>query len=558
MARTLMTFPWLWLPALALSVPFAALAHDDELDPERLQELESAEAAIHDEMMAEAEELEPEWDDAGFWMENPGFDVTVQYSEELQEFFWEDDDGDDEFQVFEGEVLDPGPSWEEMIRVAQLIEEFYAMATAEQLAWLLSDTVDADGDGWSNRQEFLDSGTDPFNRDTDGDGWVDGPANKRYSLKLLSMSRSDDHDWWDCWDCDGADDIYFVVDDARWPQAGATWGNAAINGEWTLADETTISLNTWVEDRVMPLNGPGALTSRIEIWDDDDDLGIPDDWYEDDEYFSFEIDMLKATPGVPFTVYLKNKCADFTVTMMVSVSTFADPHGLDGGSFDYDDDGLSDGDEAYLARMFRGMSDPTAQDIWVEFDRASDIGHWSKRSRYMVVSSFERHGISLHIDDGRWGGGTAVNHTGTLSEAQWHSHYANDFTDWRKGLFRYALLVDELWTGRSGKRIGDGLMVDTSRFWFPGAVTDAGTFMHELGHGLGLRLALFPNSYIDSHTGNIDSHYYYSCMNYWYQYRLVDYSEGDDPGRNDLDDWGNLDLGYDLPSRWSWSVIATP
>jgi len=548
------THRWLWLPVLALTLPAAALADDDDL--ETLEELQALEEVLHEEMLFEVEELEPAYDDNAFWEANPEFDVTVHYSEELQEYFWEGEDGDDEFEMFEGEMFDPGPSIEDAIRIAQMLEDFYAMAAAQQLAWLMSDTLDSDGDGWSNRHEFMVSGTDPFDPDTDDDGWVDGPANARYSLQLISMSRHDTYDWWDLADCYGDDDIYFIVDDARWPQAGATYGNAAINGEWTLKNNRTITPNTWIEERVMPTNGPGAMTSRISIWDDDADLGIPDDWYEDDKYAAFEVDLLKATPGVPFHAYPSTSCSDFTVTMAVWVDHFADPDPFDGGYYDSDSDGISDGDEANLARWFRGMGHPNVKDIWVEFDRASDIGNWAERSRYMVVSQFERHGISLHIDDGRWGGGTSVSHTGTLSESDYNSHYANDFTDWRKGLFRYALLVDDLWTGKSGKFMGDGIIVDTSRFWFPGAVTDAGTFMHELGHALGLRKHLFPNSYIDSYSADPDSHYYYSCMNYWYQYRLVDYSEGDDPGKDDINDWALLDLAYELPSRWSVSVIT--
>ena len=76
-----------------------------------------------------------------------------------------------------------------------------------------------------------------------------------------------------------------------------------------------------------------------------------------------------------------------------------------------------------------------------------------------------------------------------------------------------------------------------------------------LGAAQALTRARFPGSYIDTKTANFDTHYYYSCMNYWYQYRLVDYSEGDDPSSGDLNDWANLDLSHGMPG---WLAVLSP
>ncbi|MBT3220091.1 MAG: hypothetical protein HN348_13455 [Proteobacteria bacterium] len=434
----------------------------------------------------------------------------------------------------------------EFTRLAKIKADYEAKSMAEQLAFLLSNTIDADNDGWTNLEES-GFGTDPFNKDTDGDGWGDGPINTRYFLRLLSMSRDDDHGIGSCWACDGADDIYFIVDDSRWPQASDTWGNSAINGEWELEDDDTIYPDLIVEERLVPLNGPTNLVSQISIWDDDADLGYPDDWYEDDLYFSFEVDLLEHTPGVPFEIKLTNKCAHFVVTMMVEQYKFADPFMLDYGSMDYDEDGLNDGEEAFLASVFQGMADPYKKDIWVEVDRASDVDWWDDEARYMVVSQFERHDINLRIDDGRFGGGGVISHTGKMSHQEWMYHHSNSYTPWRQGLFRYAILVEELYTETSGKAIGNTFLIDADRYFFnTRAVAQAGTFMHELGHTLGLVTARFPDSYIDTKTANGPTHLYYSCMNYWYQYGLVDYSEGDDPKWNDIDDWSIIDPRYAL------------
>ncbi len=568
---------WPWFAAFALTLPAPALADEAvpvlellevEDSPELLEVLvQTEEAVLAAELDAAGPELRPiELDDA-FWTENGDFDVTVSYSEEDVEQFDEDSDDDGpEFQVFEADFLETGPSWSEMIEIALMWADYLAKTEAEKQALLHHPTLDSDGDGLTNLFETGTTGTDPFDKDSDDDGWMDGPANMRYRLMLLEMTRWDDP-W--TWQCAGDDDIYFIVDDARWPQASATYGNSAINGEWTLPDETTITLNTVVEERVMPLNGPTKMVSRISIWDDDVDIGYHDDWYEDDHYFSFEVDLLKPTPDVPFTVTLNNSCGEYTVKMVVYTSKFGDPDPLDGGSGDADNDGLTDLSEARLARIFGGMSDPYTEDIWIEIDRASDSAVTGLRDkpRYMVVSQFKRHGINLRIDAGRFGGGTTISHTGELYESDFDSVRHANFTTWRVGLFRYALFVDQVWTGRSGKWMGDTIVIDGNRYWLDVWNTaQAGTFIHELGHALKLVFWLYPSSYIDIGPFEYDSERdvwgdspcsfkYYSSMNYRYQYTLVDYSEGDDPSCNDLDEWSLIDLGHALaPQMLTYTI----
>jgi len=64
-----------------------------------------------------------------------------------------------------------------------------------------------------------------------------------------------------------------------------------------------------------------------------------------------------------------------------------------------------------------------------------------------------------------------------------------------------------------------------------------GTYMHELGHQLGLpHLRVFPWQPLYWLSGN-----YKSCMNYRYNFKIVDYSDGTH-GFMDRDEWGNLDL----------------
>ncbi|MBT3223777.1 MAG: hypothetical protein HN348_32310, partial [Proteobacteria bacterium] len=469
---------------------------------------------IEDVMLANAEEAQAhEWRavelDEEFWAQNSfAYDVEVI-------------DADDHQSMFDMDTL--------QVNTVYDFVEYWGEWTEDQSDYfnrLFSDSYDDDSDGLTNLSELY-AGTDPYNKDSDGDGWADGPSNIRYQLRLETVSRSDHYSFWDTAYCTGEDEIYFIVDDARWPKAGATYGNSAINGFWELDDDETIWPNTIVEERVMPMNGPTRMRSKISIWDDDaeHDLKV-DDWYEDDHYFSFEVDLLKADSNGQIKVVLKNKCARFDVTFKVEQTKFADPIPMDYGFYDTDGDGLQDFNESFLASVFEGMADPEKQDIWVEVDRASDVGSgWRDHARHMVVSQFERHNINLRIDDGRFGGGTVIPHSGKLSAHNWGTYRNQHFTSWRKGLFRYAIIADEIYTKRSGVADGDSFLVDGNRFFYnKSSLTQSGTFMHELGHSLGLTKGRFPNSYIDKDSLSRESMDYYSCLNYLYQYTLVDYS----------------------------------
>ena len=62
--------------------------------------------------------------------------------------------------------------------------------------------------------------------------------------------------------------------------------------------------------------------------------------------------------------------------------------------------------------------------------------------------------------------------------------------------------------------------------------------MHETGHTLGISRGNTPGC--DSHD-YVKYWRYRSCMNYFYVYFHVDYSDGSH-GKNDWDDWDRIDL----------------
>ena len=128
----------------------------------------------------------------------------------------------------------------------------------------------------------------------------------------------------------------------------------------------------------------------------------------------------------------------------------------------------------------------------------------------------------------------------------------------RRWVFRYALKEsDDGQCDRGGQAEigGNDLVVlntdarrldDAGREIWPGGET----FMHELGHNLGL----FRNDFAG--IDNQDTRYpwkedfwlygpYHSCMNYRYTWHYVNYSHGTQ-GEYDFDDWGNIDLKHFL------------
>jgi len=186
-----------------------------------------------------------------------------------------------------------------------------------------------------------------------------------------------------------------------------------------------------------------------------------------------------------------------------------------------------------------------------------ESGDHSHRPLYLddVIDSFANHNIALHIDDGCMGGGRGnIPHTDVL-ESPWEETYQSQeiyFNPDRLHIFHYCVMAHRILfegsTDRSGVGGGDSFtvaheVVKVDRDWI------TATFMHELGHTLGLHhygdVGQCPHA--PDHENGAGCPDYVSIMSYYYQLHPDRWpsswngfpSYGSRPGWND---WDNLNF----------------
>ncbi len=202
---------------------------------------------------------------------------------------------------------------------------------------------------------------------------------------------------------------------------------------------------------------------------------------------------------------------------------------------DYDGDGKIDVDLPAMG------ADPNVPDIFVEVDwmvRPQKKFLWweiqagrsmapSEDAMKLVYESFKRHGINLHIDVGpdsidfvtgkKWenlSGGNEIPYEKKFNiKSSWNSTVNANFSKARHSVFKHCLFVNQYDGTSSGKSNGipGQFFIVANQDWVfnGGDISVGGTFMHELGHTLGLR-----------HGGCDHEHYkpnYLSVMNYAFQ-----------------------------------------
>ena len=232
-------------------------------------------------------------------------------------------------------------------------------------------------------------------------------------------------------------------------------------------------------------------------------------------------------------------------------------------NLDPDKDGLNNVEE-YLTDEYG--SNPHKKDIFVEVDVMDPSYKIVERKANKMINDFAKHNITLHIIQGELSGDVVekkdyVNYE-TLINIYWDYFLDKNPQNWKKGVFHYSILTDSLFlTGFVfiGWDEADsfGLKANNFETLYAKIFSDhvvSTYFMHELGHTLGLFHDLFNG--VDNYSsvrpfirGTIVYKNYHSCMNYGYAMYILDYSDGTH-GRNDFNDWGNIDLLFFQDSYW--------
>jgi hypothetical protein len=245
----------------------------------------------------------------------------------------------------------------------------------------------------------------------------------------------------------------------------------------------------------------------------------------------------------------------------------------DHNNIDSDYDGLSNYEE-YLTSKWG--SDPWRKDLFVELDIMDEgpngeISEFPQESKELLNTVFNRQNIVLYLDDGCLGGGEAIpfDDSSTMDEIReiyWNYFLHQDEENWRLGVFHYGLLIYNAehhhgfgFSGRIKPVIDSfqisarGMETKSDYPFFNRKIVYASTYMHELGHTLGI----FHGNTLG--CDNLESDFlgsewlkwrsYKSVMNYGYIYRMVDYSDGS-RGKNDFDDWDRIDLTYFQTPLW--------
>ena len=391
--------------------------------------------------------------------------------------------------------------------------------------------MDSDGDCLINYVEYA-IGTDPNNPDTDGDGWFDGPCNERWNLVLTRIYARDEQE-----DA-GRDELYLIADDVRHPHGD-------LDDYWHYDDGDRRNHNRTVASRTRGrAHNAGLRTVRIEGWEDD--VEIFNSWSVDDLLFNFSIDLGAYDDGDTFSRRHRAGDWDYELSFRVEVERFADPTPL--ADADADADGIAESDEYRVARYLGGIADPERTDVLVEVDWMS--GHYLRTpAKRQVITQLYRHGVHLEIWRHR---ALSVDDCLTVPEAR--AIYNTSFTRKNYDAFRYAIMSEEIWNDASGVAWGDLFIVDDSTWWIDGRVlAQAGTFIHELGHTLGLVNGP-KNSTVPGEFWLIDTTAWFSydsAMNYLYQPTMVDYSgSGSGGSSHDHNDWQDIDAADGLGWRF--------
>ncbi|RLF59482.1 MAG: hypothetical protein DRN27_02500 [Thermoplasmata archaeon] len=241
------------------------------------------------------------------------------------------------------------------------------------------------------------------------------------------------------------------------------------------------------------------------------------------------------------------------------------PYEWDNHKFlDPDGDALSNIQECYTDTY---GSNPYVKDIFLEIDWMKspdmEINKPSISLIQQIIDEFAKHDIMLHVDLGNLGCGTEIPDLCSksseyleLHNLYWTCFLNNSIQNPRKGIFHYGIICNYCadlnfpfigWDAFDSFAISAGWLEDSLKFYDRGNLI-AGAIMHHLGHTLGITaddhfgidnmktIRLFSNEWLKFLP-------YYSCMNYFYKYQILTYSDGS-KGSNDFNDWDNMEFDF--------------
>jgi len=245
----------------------------------------------------------------------------------------------------------------------------------------------------------------------------------------------------------------------------------------------------------------------------------------------------------------------------------------DHAHLDPDNDSLNNIEECY---MDGSGANPFSKDMFLEFDWTMSMVVNStnkppEKEVAAMIEAFARNNITLHVDTGELGGGEEMPTQSYISYAEiiniyWDFFLQNDLNNPRQRIFHYGIICDYSegggfavmgWSHLNAFIISAQLLAELYPYYTKGWLTTAAS-MHEVGHTCGLIATVYAG--IDN-KNTIYPYYkefwmylpYRSMLNYHYTYSFLDYSDGSH-GRQDFNDWGNLDFSFFKNTDFSYLV----
>lgn len=367
--------------------------------------------------------------------------------------------------------------------------------------------VDFDGDGLSNYQE-LSHGTGMFNSDTDGDGLNDGVEINIH--KTNPVARDTDGDTLN----DGIEINTYGTNPLNMDSDGDGLNDAIeIITYWTnptLSDTDGDGLNDGLEVNgwFITVNGSAHHVSSDPRSSDSDGDQLSD-WSEYDAYHTNPRSNDTDADGLPDAEEI-DAGTNPTLSDTDNDGLF-DYAELNNGTnpllSDTDKDGIWDGYE--VENMAQYGANPRRRDIFVEIDRMEDGGsEWWQQTRWLtesekleLVNVFKN--APILNPDGTWGvdlhlvehelvpyinvwnvdmyGNPSSTDGNKCHEA--YRFYRDNYKSYGKGFYYCVLEFGGNYSYDFGFTVGDAYASNTSSI--------SNTFMHELGHSLGLMPGVF-------------------------------------------------------------------